>query len=75
METNPYDYDITVPWIPQQNQLYEEQLDELKKRVNTVEDLSKELSMVAGKINKNGTESAAMAAIGGPGPVALPRRV
>src|SRR5437763_16909871 len=23
METNPYDYDITVPWIPQQNQLYE----------------------------------------------------
>jgi hypothetical protein len=22
METNPYEYDKTVPWIPQQNQLY-----------------------------------------------------
>ena len=23
MKTNPYDYDTTIPWIPQQNQLYE----------------------------------------------------
>ena len=23
METNPYEYSTTVPWIPQQNQLYE----------------------------------------------------
>ena|SRR2546421_4423542 len=23
METNPYEYDRTIPWIPQQNQLYE----------------------------------------------------
>ncbi|HTD19043.1 MAG TPA: hypothetical protein VK667_05870, partial [Ktedonobacteraceae bacterium] len=23
METNPYQYDTTVQWIPQQNQLYE----------------------------------------------------
>jgi hypothetical protein len=23
METNPYEYDRTVPWIPQQNQFYE----------------------------------------------------
>jgi len=23
METNPYEYSATVPWIPQQNQLYE----------------------------------------------------
>ena len=23
METNPYEYDTTVPWRPQQNQLYE----------------------------------------------------
>ena len=23
METNPYEYDTTLPWIPQQNQLYQ----------------------------------------------------
>jgi murein DD-endopeptidase MepM/ murein hydrolase activator NlpD len=35
--------------LREQNQLYQDQLDELKKRVNTIEDLSKELSRATGK--------------------------
>jgi murein DD-endopeptidase MepM/ murein hydrolase activator NlpD len=50
--------------LREQNQLFQDQLDELKKKVNTIEDLSKELSRAAGKTDQSSTES--LNAAGGP---------
>ncbi|MEW6734850.1 MAG: M23 family metallopeptidase [Acidobacteriota bacterium] len=55
--------------LREQNQLFQEQFNELKKRVNTVEDLSKELSQTV-----QGASSTSIG-VGGPKPSTEPRMI